>query len=332
MSRADYIMPKQLQQEEAITAVIKWMAEGDYTPDDIFHQSKSIPKFDYLPIYKFTANYQANATVFAVTMRSRHVTKYMNGKPYQDTEWYTVPLTFYNQTAGEFGTTVYTGSIDKDSIRKFVEATDWNASDMYVLDNNGAPYDHMFSRDKETEWKDIAYKRMHKEAIAKAEREAMGVHKIINTNLDYTDIKVEAYGLLLPFFLFAYVYEGKDYHVIVDANNPERLDGVRPVNNKRQLAIGGLRTIIYGATIYGIYRLSQSAYIDSHENLFWWSVFVPALIVILLVEIPIYFKKSKWRKHRENILQGLLNHLSGTQRLEDQNEEDQNEDDLNFGT
>lgn len=332
MSRADYIMPKTLQQDEAIRRVCEWLAKGDYTPDDVFHNSKSIPKFDYLPIYNFGASYKANATVYAVTMRSRPVTRYVNGKPYQDTEWYTVPLVFNNVTAGQFNTVVYTGSINRDSIRKFVESTEWNGNDMYILDNNGAPYDHMFSRDKQTEWNDIAFKRMHKEAIAKAEREAMGLHKIINTNLDYTDIKVEAYGLLLPFFLFAYVYEGNDYHVIIDANNPERIDGVRPVNNKRQLAVGGLRTLIYGASIYGIYLLCQSSYINNHDNLFWWSIIIPALLVVLLLETPIYFKKSQWRKHRENILQGLLNHLSGTQRLEHQNEEDQNEDDIKFGT
>lgn len=73
----DFHIENRYTEKECVQAILKWLSEGDYTPDDIIKDIQYGIELNYQPLYIFQREYNGNA--FAQLGVTRRVSYVVNG-------------------------------------------------------------------------------------------------------------------------------------------------------------------------------------------------------------------------------------------------------------
>lgn len=303
----DGILPFKVTKENYEQAVLAWLSEGDYTPDDILNSSI----FDsvngvYLPMWFYKGRYRGNWSASSGYDRREEYSEWSESqkKMVRKTRIVTDWRPSSGQCSGEYSILAFAGAgkgINSD-IAVYAHGTSFNRGDLkaynsqYTMGFNLIEY----TVDEHDTW-DLLGKIQ-----AEAKVEADSKSRIPGDR--YKDFFVDALydnekplRTYVPFWITNYKYGDKDFHVYMDGTTTTRIEGVRPEDTARKKEVN--KKFIPGHILAALFVLSW--FMDSFNTTFFWS---GLLIVGIAYGIGFYqkdriIKASKAR--RQEILRNL---------------------------
>lgn len=303
MTKADYIVPNRLELETALKNTFEWLAEGDFAPDDIFTSSKA--KFDlyFFPTYNYSGAYSAVANAGLWSMKQVPITRRdSNGNAYVDYHWQPTVIPHQQQTFGDFSINIYAGQDYEDKqLITFVEGTKWQEHQLQSMIGDAGQYDEMYFHSKQRLWDSVGFQRVREMATEKAKGEMpLPVFNIAVGNFDFSTLN--CHGVFLPYFIFAYGYKDKPYHVLIDCNNPERIYGTYPIHIGRQILVTVLWVLLTALGILTTYLMVKYG-VKSESFLMQILLLVgPGFLGFALGGTAYVLLIEYWKKRRRNFL------------------------------
>lgn len=238
--KPDGLIPFSFDKIAFKNAVLTWLSEGDYTPDDILTTSV----FDdvnglYLPLYFYTGKYSGNWSASSGYDRREEYIEWdsINKKNVRRTRTVTDWRPSNGQVSGPYSILGYAGETENlpSSIMPFMQQATFNKGQVkpfkqqYLSGYNILP----FSSDSDTIW-DSQGAGMA-EAIGNADivkRVPGDRHKDLYSDLSYEHKDI--LNIFHPAYIVHYDYNGNKHHTYIDGDKIGRVVGERPVDKGRQ--------------------------------------------------------------------------------------------------
>lgn len=312
----DYIINNKVSEADFEKMTYEWLIKGDYTPDDIIENAITQNNAVYVPLYCYAITYYGTCSCSLGYNRTEYyhvwdeVSKKQVRKSRTVTDWYP-----HSQAAqGDVVTTIYAGIAVENAIIKFVETMNWEADELHPVPQQSDHYQEacrLFKVAKEDLWNTRGLNMAYDKAVLQT-KTALPSPLVTDFSLNIKYSETGFYSLLAPFWLLRYSYGEQEYHLIVDGNNPKRIDGKRPEDKKRKKEVAKLKW--YGwfvgtfVTCLALYYFSTIPYKDSDDNSIRQVVTVIIGIILTAILVTIEVKKVKRKALR--IRQAKLdNHL-----------------------
>lgn len=278
--KPDGLIPFSFNKQQFKNAVLAWLSEGDYTPDDILTASI----FDdvngiYLPQYFYQGRYHGNWSASSGYNRQEEYIEYssIQEKNVRKTRTVTDWRPSNGQAAGEYSILGFAAEANNlpSSIAGFMQNATFKSGQIKPFDNQYVTGFNIvpFAFDQDYVWSQ--YGQSQADAIAKIDiknRVPGDKHKDLFFDLMYDHKKV--INLLQPAYLIHYEFNGEKFFTYIDGDKIDRIEGVRPVDKKRQEHVHQLKKPI---------------------RIFWWVSM--SLLVLLLI---IYFNLNSYDQNSFN--------------------------------
>lgn len=303
MYAADLIQLTKVSEQDFEKIVYQWLAEGDYTPDDIIENIITKKNLCYLPVYFFKRIYDGTCSASIGYPRSEEYQVWNSEKKRYEYRSRTVIdwRPHYQPVNGRLSISglgcdtknkEILSSISKqiNNIRfsnfDFIRFEESILSKKEVIDFQYTSYET---------WK-INIEESAKEIIFnKAVSELPGSNKKdIRINLNKNEDEQKPLSIYVPFWFFLYEYAGKEYFVFNDAGSGNNIGGTKPEDKRRKnrvLTINllywlGWPAVSWGIT-YSISLLYKEIYERSIDPLFAILIFLTSMITMFI------FKRKK---------------------------------------
>jgi len=338
----DGIIPFKITKEKYHNAVLQWLSDGDYTPDDILTSSV----FDqingvYLPMYFFNGKYHGNWSASSGYDRTVRYSEYSESqkKIVKKTKTVTDWRPSNGQFKGAFSILGFAGSGQgiKPEIVHFCQDIVFKRGDLKKYDSKYTLGFNLleFTVKEGLVW-DV-FGEPQANAVANADilnRIPGDRYKDLTSDLFYDRDK--AIKVYVPYWIINYKYAEKEFHVCMDGTTTSRIVGERPVDEKTKseankynwmLTVSGafaFAWLVWGFVRYFV-SLEKSAGMwnffgetsNYYDNLFvspwfggfWWIRFGIVILLVVVARIisqqhqNSVIKASK--EKRQNVLKNM---------------------------
>jgi hypothetical protein len=315
----DGILPFKVTKENYEQAVLSWLSEGDYTPDDILNSTifESVNGV-YLPMWFYKGRYNGNWSASSGYDRTEtYLGKDSKGKTVEKTRTVTDWRPSSGQCSGEFAILAFAGAGKgiKSDVAVYAHGTSFNRGDL-------KPYDPKYTMgfnlieytvDESDTW-DTLGKIQANSFVETETKPRIPGDRYKDFYVDALYDKENPLRTYVPFWITNYKYSDKDFHVYMDGTSTTRINGIRPedqarkdeVNKKFYKGHFGCATtiIVFLITAYGI-GSSSPAY-DTWTNIIIFLTFA----TLALYGIGAYQKNkiiNDSKARRQEILKNRLN-------------------------
>lgn len=243
----DYYIDSTIKEEEFEEEVFKYLAEGDYTPDDIFESITTEKNLCGIPFFYYLKEYRG--TAFAEGGQERTETYVVNNNTQYRTRTDWFPISQYIE--GEVDAVVYAGPHCHKSIIDFYEKLKFKTADLKEVKVIDAYFDGLskqFEKSSDEQWGKYGVYYAYEKV------KSISIHKIRAGLVRNFDVQVrfsdkESFSFIYPFWVFNYLYNNENFVYILDGLNKERFAGSRPVDKKKKAVVSNY---IKGIWILGI--------------------------------------------------------------------------------
>jgi len=304
----NYLLPNRISAEDFRLSALNWLTEGDYTPNDIFEKLISAHDIIFVPVYFYRVEYAGYCSASLGYQRQEYYYDWDNFNKRQirksriviDWQPYSQPV------RGETTTLVYAGAGLDENIISFIENMGWAAGELMNLDESLIDkVENLCVLTKEEAWRQKGCEKIRNDVVSITRSQLpSGYVRNLNVNVDF-EIK-SFFAVAAPFWIYAYKYCGNPYYIILDANSPERISGIRPVNQIRRVIVTTIRSVGWSLGLALIIKWTNSVEDitkDLPAFLIWAGV---ALMIILfvaaLIEGLVKYVKDKSKRRRESLL------------------------------
>lgn len=315
----DGILPFKVTKENYEQAVLSWLSEGDYTPDNILNSTifESVNGV-YLPMWFYKGRYNGNWSASSgYDRKETYLGKDSKGKTVEKTRTVTDWRPSSGQCSGEFAILAFAGAGKgiKSDVAVYAHGTSFNRGDL-------KPYDPKYTMgfnlieytvDEKDTW-DTLGKIQANSFVETETKPRIPGDRYKDFYVDALYDKENPLRTYVPFWITNYKYADKDFHVYMDGTSTARINGVRPedqarkdeVNKKFYKGNFGCATtiIVFLITSYGI-GSSSPAY-DTWINIIIFLTFA----TLALYGIGAYQKNkiiNDSKARRQEILKNRLN-------------------------
>lgn len=338
----DSILPFKITKEMYYQALLSWLSQGDYTPDDIltssiFEQINGL----YLPMYIYEGRYHGNWSASSGYNREVDYTEWdeYQKKMVKKTKTITDWRPSSGQFSGTFKTMVYAGHYKgiKSEIIDFAQSGSINSNSLkdydlkYLLNFNFIE----FTLNENSVWKSTgihkAYAIAYKDLIHRIPGDCF---KDLSEDTSY-NLK-SSVNVYVPYWIVYYKYAEKEFYVCMDGTNSSRIDGKKPVDEKTKSEAGKYDWIISAWSlvaiawiIWGFVRVSllniedfivekQIPGFEKPDNLFyspwlgiyWWIRFGIVTLGFVITSLISNNHRNKIinssKQKRESVLKNIL--------------------------
>lgn len=235
----DGILPFKVTKENYEQAVLSWLSEGDYTPDDILNSTifESVNGV-YLPMWFYKGRYNGNWSASSgYDRRETYLAKDSSGKLVEKTRTVTDWRPSSGQCSGQFSILAFAGAGKgiKPDVAVYAHGTTFNRGDL-------KPYDPKYTMgfslieytvDEHDTWDTLG--KIQADALVEAESKArIPGDRYKDFYADALYDKETPLRNYVPFWITNYKYAEKDFHVYMDGTSTIRLQGVRPEDEARK--------------------------------------------------------------------------------------------------
>lgn len=315
----DGILPFQVTKEDYEHAVLSWLSEGDYTPDDILNSTI----FDsvngvYLPMWFFKGTYNGNWSASSGYDRLETYIAKSGNKLVERTRTVTDWRPSNGNCSGIFDCLAFAGVGKgiKNDIAIYSHGTTFNRGELkpydskYTLGFNLIEY----TVDEIDTWETLgkAQADRYVESLTKG-RIPGDRYKDFYLDVLYT--KEKPLRTYVPFWITNYKYNNSEFHVYMDGTTTSRIQGVRPVDENRKKEvnkkyipghIGCVSSIIFFLFMaYGLKDVSK----DTKSGLIS-GFFLVTLVLYGIGEMQKRKIIKQSKEKRQNILNNLTNGIS----------------------
>ncbi|MFK7979268.1 MAG: hypothetical protein AB8G86_04765 [Saprospiraceae bacterium] len=325
--KGNYLIKNKVSEENFEATVYDWLADGDYTPDDIIENIITEHNLMYFPAHFYYSNYKGEVSASLGYMHEESYWTYNPETKRKEKRTRTVTTWQpYSQNVNSYiGVLIYAGESRFDFLRPFIEDTGWGKNDLIKVDDDTDRYQNFKKKYKKNlldTWNEIGINESHRKATN--EIKSNFPSNIISNFKANLNFKIDHnFSVLVPFWVFMYDYKGKKYYVSVDGNNPHKIDGVKPENKARKYTVkaikwvGWLSTIFLAWTGAGIfYEQSQNSTYRDYRDWIAIGGFILLLAVLgfIVERIIINIKTQSKEKRLEKLAKMRANQLvkSGT--------------------
>jgi hypothetical protein len=251
-------------------AAWQFLAEGEYTPDDIFDFIKGARQLQQVPLYYFDIGYEGSATGEVGHSRTETYVEFDKEQTRSVTDWF--PYSEYIH--GETDALLYAGKVCEDWMLAMFEGFKFKRSQLKKTaagDKEAAALGALFVTTMDEGWnrrgRQIALNK-----VQQYESDRLKEKDIRDLNISVKLSEQEKYSLVAPYWFFNYTYSGSAYTVIADATNLGRITGTRPTDEKLKTKVQETRR---SGWIMGIAASIGSAIV-------WATAFDPPELSILI--------------------------------------------------
>jgi len=302
----DGILPFKVTKENYEHAVLSWLSEGDYTPDDILNSTifESVNGV-YLPMWFYKGRYSGNWSASSGYDRSEtYLAKGANGKLVEKTRIVTDWRPSSGQCSGEFAVLAFAGvgkGIQTD-VAVYAHGTSFNRGELKAYDPKYTMGFNLieYTVDEHDTWDTLG----KIQADSKVEADS----KVRIPGDRYKDFYVDALydketplRTYVPFWITNYKYGENDFHVYMDGTSTTRIQGFRPEDAARKKEVN--KKFIPGHILAVLFVLSW--FMDSFNSTFFW---IGLLLVGTAYGIGFYQKAkiiNASKARRQEILKNL---------------------------
>lgn len=245
----DGILPFKVTKENYEQAVLSWLSEGDYTPDDILNSTifESVNGV-YLPMWFYKGRYNGNWSASSGYDRTEtYLGKDSKGKTVEKTRTVTDWRPSSGQCSGEFAILAFAGAGKgiKSDIAVYAHGTSFNRGDL-------KPYDPKYTMgfnlieytvDESDTW-DTLGKIQANSFVETETKPRIPGDRYKDFYVDALYDKENPLRTYVPFWITNYKYSDKDFHVYMDGTSTRRINGVRPEDQARKDVIKKLKNKI----------------------------------------------------------------------------------------
>jgi len=236
----DGILPFKITKEQYEDAVLGWLSEGDYTPDDILNSTV----FDsvngvYLPMWLYKGRYHGNWSASSGYERREEYTEWSESqkknvrKSRIVTDW----RPSSGQCAGEFSILAFAGAGHgiKPDIAVYAHGTNFSRGEMKAFDSKYSMGFNLvdFTVDEHSTWDTLGKMQADSQVEIDAKKRIPG-DKYKDFYCDVLYDKEQPLRVYVPFWITNYKYSEKEFHVYMDGTSTSRIDGVRPEDQSRK--------------------------------------------------------------------------------------------------
>ncbi len=305
-----FVINNKVSEEEFEQIVYSWIAAGDYTPDDIIENIITHKNKVLMPLYYWGDNYTGSCSAsLGYDRQEFYQVKDSNGNLVTRSRWVTDWRPHSQTVHGSTVTLTYAGRHLAESISSFIENMSWRKEDLInleVSDDNYNKAQEFFLINKNESWDNKGYYKAF--AIAQQNTaKQLPSPKFRNLALDIKFQENLFFRVIAPYWIFEFVYQDKPYYVIVDGNNPDRIDGIKPVDKKRVQLVQTIRFVGWItallAVLIGLYIYFDESF--AKINFSWQSILITILGLTLfgfLIEFEVKKIKNASKKIRAQTL------------------------------
>ncbi len=234
----DGIIPFKVTKDEYHQAVLAWLSEGDYTPEDILTSSV----FDqingvYLPMYFYKGRYHGNWSASSGYDRKEEYLEWSESqkKNVRKTRTVTDWRPSSGHVAGTFSILGFAGSGQgiKPQVAVYAHDTTFSRGELkkyeskYTLGFNLLE----FTSGEEDVWDSLGKTQADSIANADIQNRIPGDrYKDLTADVLYD--REEAIKVYVPYWVVYYKYADKEFHVCMDGTTTSRISGERPIDEK----------------------------------------------------------------------------------------------------
>jgi len=285
--KVDFIIGTKVSEQDFESKVYDWLSEGDYTPNDIIEEIITEHNLMWFPTHLYKCNYTGQVSAkLGYTREVKYQVYNPNFKRY-DTHTHTKTVTdwipYSSQVLGEVETVTYVGEAKYEFLRQFIEGTGWSKDDLNNLAMDAGKHHKflkLYKKNIAEAWNDIGIHQCYLKATESIKKD-LPSRLISNFKANINFTIYNQISVVVPFWVFMYEYKGKPYYVSVDANNPHRIDGIRPENKVRKYTVLGIRWLGWGATTY-LAWIGAASYLEKYENGGYSDFIVIGLFILIL--------------------------------------------------
>ena len=314
----DYILGNNISKQDFEKIAYQWLAEGDYTPDDVLENIITEHNLGLMPLYFLKAEYYGNCSVSLGYRRQEYYYEWDDFSKKQIRKSRTV-VDWHPHTQPVQGVTTtitYVGNPLSERAMTFIEDMGWTAEALQRLPDNIPRYDEvcgMFKLDYNESWAQKGLKKAYQEAV---QQTIPKLPSLIQSNLTL-DIRFTEklfFSVLAPYWLFKYEYKEKLYFLIADGHTPTRIDGTKPEDKKRKNEVIKIRTVgcstILLITAVAIYFMNDPIFDREKYSIITWCILIAIIYGISsLVGHEVEKVKDKSKEVRRLKLEGKLKKL-----------------------
>jgi hypothetical protein len=314
--KVDYIIHNKVSEQDFERVVYQWLSEGDYTPDDIIENIITTNNLVLIPLYYYKNDYFGSCSASLGYNRTEHYQVWNDTYKRHETRSRTVTDWFPHSqmVQGTVITLVYAGDKNLEAIAAFAENMGWRGEDLNRVQQNASDYPSivgLFQSSSADSWNTKGYKKSYNAALQYTIPQ-LPSRLVQNLSLNIKFTEKTFFSLVAPYWLFMYQYEDKNYFVVVDGNDPSRVDGVRPEDKKRKnnvIAlrwfgwIGGIVASLFGVCFFSGQRLSDLDFTGKNIGIFA----VGFILTWIIVEGKVSSIKKKSIKTRQEVLKKKFN-------------------------
>jgi len=237
MDTPEAFVPFSVEPQQQRAAILKWLSQGDYTPDDILQSSELEPsRALYLPVHIFAGQYTAHWMAMSGFDRQE---KYYVENSEGQTEEKTRTVTDWKPTSGTvsgaFRVLGYAGNEDMAGAGSFLEGAACGDAELAPFDPQliGDALIKPFAESEEVAWARTGEGKARAAAESKVKQEIPGDrHKDLHQQFTWT--RHQTRPVLLPCWHTSYRYAGNAYRIYTDGAKVARIDGNRPTDSSRE--------------------------------------------------------------------------------------------------
>jgi len=245
----DGILPFKVSKENYEQAVLSWLSEGDYTPDDILNSTifESVNGV-YLPMWFYKGRYNGNWSASSGYDRTEtYLGKDSKGKTVEKTRTVSDWRPSSGQCSGEFAILAFAGAGKgiKSDVAVYAHGTSFNRGDLKPYDTKYTMGFNLieYTVDELDTW-DILGKIQANSFVETQTKPRIPGDKYKDFYVDALYDKEKPMRTYIPFWITNYKYGEKDFHVYMDGTSTLRINGVRPEDQARKDVIKKLKNKI----------------------------------------------------------------------------------------
>lgn len=262
-----YTLSNKVFDTEFRAIAYNWLAEGEYTPDDIIENIVTSNSLVLFPFYHFEHQFSGSCSFSLASIHSYNY--YSIDKNGNRVKQQKADITWTNKNLpinGQVNILAYAGEYIDAPWNNFIERTVWKPIELIKRSFSSDKYNYFmrsFKASKETVWNDKAVYRAYDKALEHTKNHMKKqYYKDLNLSIKFDE--VASYHILAPFWLFTYDYAGDKYYIIVDGNDSTRVEGTKPQDNKRKGRIKNIRRV--GWNVHAVVLLAMNMFRWRYEG------------------------------------------------------------------
>jgi len=316
----DCIVPFKTTKEEYHQAVLRWLSEGDYTPDDIL-TSSAFEEINgiFLPMYFFKGNYHGHWNASSGYTKTETVWRYSSSekKNVQESKTVTDWRPSNGQVVGKFAILGFAGVGEsiKPEIIAFVHETHFEKESLKSYDSKYTLGFNLlkFNLDEENVWGSVGVAQADSLSTSEIQKRIPG-DKFKDLSSDVSYDREETIKAYIPCWIVNYKYADKEFYVCMDGIKSSRICGERPIDKGRKSRVKKFFlpshiVLVVWLAVWLFYAFNESEGIA-------WPVFGIGLGVVTLLYIISFRRKKLLLKasklSREKILKSMASDESGS--------------------